>query len=116
MIFSECSEGFGSEEFLTQKKLFNLGLDKFTNYVSNGLIANVDEWQTVMLLKALRNYSVSGYLGNLPEEFTKYTCINRVKDFNLFLKELIQNGTQSINNIAIIPEGPYVYQGLLNEI
>ena len=109
LIFSECSEGFGSEEFLiSQKKLFNLGLDKFTNYVSNGLIANVDEWQTVMLLKALRNYSVSGYLGNLPEEFTKYTCINRVKDFNIFLKELIQNGTHSINNIAIIPEGPYV--------
>ena len=92
----------------SQKKLFNLGLDKFTNYVSHNLTANVDEWQTVMLLKALRNYSVSGYLGNLPEEFTKYTCINRVKDYNIFLNELIQNGTHSINNIAIIPEGPYV--------
>ena len=109
MILSECSEGFGSEEFLTsQKKLYNLGINKFTDYASNNLTANVDEWQTVMLLRALKNYSVSGYLGNLSEDFTKYTCINRIKDFNLFLRKLTQNNTHSISNIAIIPEGPYV--------
>jgi len=109
LIFSECSEGFGSEEFfISQKKLFNLGIDEFINYVSNGTTANVDEWQTVMLLRALKNYSVSGYLGNLSEDFNEYTCINRIYDFNLFLKELIQNDTHSISKIAIIPEGPYV--------
>ena len=109
IIFSECSEGFGSDEFfISQKKLFDLGIDKFTSCVRNGSIANVDEWQTVMLLKALKKYSVSGYLGDLPECYTKYTCINRVNDFNLFLKKLIQDETHSINNIAIIPEGPYV--------
>lgn len=108
LIFSECSEGFGSEEFLTsQKKLFKLGVDKFTNYASNKLIANVDEWQTVMLMRALKNYSVSGFLGNLPEALTKYTCINRINDFKVFFDRIIKNG-HSINNIAIIPEGPYV--------
>ena len=109
MIFSECSEGFGPEQYLTsQQQLFNLGIDKLTKYVSNNLTANVDEWQTVMLLRALKNYSISGYLGNLSDDFTKYTCINRINDFNLFLNQLIRNHTHSISNIAIIPEGPYV--------
>ena len=60
MIFQNVQKVLDLRNFSISKKLFNLGIDKFTNYVSNNLTANVDEWQTVMLLRALKNYSVSG--------------------------------------------------------
>ncbi len=52
IIASECSEGFGSEEFRdAQTRLVELGPERFLATISAKTLADVDEWQTEMQLK-----------------------------------------------------------------
>ena len=56
IIASECSEGFGSKEFrAAQRRLMELGPDKFLATLTAKSLADVDEWQTEMQLKPMRS-------------------------------------------------------------
>jgi nickel-dependent lactate racemase len=49
IIASECSEGFGSQEFLdAQRRLLELGPERFLATLTAKSLAEVDEWQTEM--------------------------------------------------------------------
>ena len=60
---SECEEGIGSEEFrLAQQKMVGLGPGKFLEGLMLKSHADIDEWQTEMLL---RSYRGAGQAGNI---------------------------------------------------
>ena len=55
IVASACSEGFGSKEFrAAQRRLIELGSDKFLAILTAESLADVDEWQTEMQLKPMR--------------------------------------------------------------
>lgn len=107
IIASECSEGMGSPEFVAaQKMLCRKGLSKFMEVLNERSQAVIDEWQTEMLLKPLRQGSVQLYTRNLTQEQLKQTYVGGVTS----LEEAIIASTKAhkSNDIAVIPEGPYV--------
>jgi nickel-dependent lactate racemase len=107
IIASACSEGMGSPEFISaQKMLCTHGSDKFMEILNSRSKALIDEWQTEMLLKPLRHGSVKLYTTNLTEEQLGQTYV----EYAPSLEEAIiaSVSMQGDNDIAVIPEGPYV--------
>ncbi len=107
IIASECSEGMGSPEFVSaQKQLCKQGMDDFMATLYGREEALIDEWQTEMLLKPLRHGSVKLYTTNLSESERKQTCVEHIDSIeDAVIASLKEQGS---NNVAIIPEGPYV--------
>jgi len=107
IIASECSEGMGSPEFISaQDMLCKHGSDKFMAILKGRNKALIDEWQTEMLLKPLRIGGVKLFTTNLTEEQLEQTYIGHATS----LKEAITASVsrQQDNDVAVIPEGPYV--------
>jgi lactate racemase len=107
LIASECSEGFGSRDFLkAQSMLVSKGVDGFLAAARTRPLANVDEWQTVKLVEAIRDHRVHVFTNGLnPEEqsLSGVTCHgNWTHAVNTVLAE------SNTSELAIIPEGPYV--------
>ena len=55
IVASACEQGFGSSEFAaSQRRLVEIGPERFLDEIGAKQYAAIDEWQTEMLLKALR--------------------------------------------------------------
>ncbi len=107
IIASECSEGMGSEEFVAaQKEFCRLGIDGFMAMLNSRRKALVDEWQTEMLIKPLRQGSIQLYTTNLSAADLAQTGIEHVNDLHQAI--LASVARQKDYEIAVIPEGPYV--------
>jgi lactate racemase len=107
IIASECSEGFGSNEFLeAQRRLISLGPEKFLATLNAKSLAEVDEWQTEMQLKALRLGRVELYTTGLTEEERAVTGVHIVPNLDKAVAaSILRSGDAAV---AVIPEGPYV--------
>jgi nickel-dependent lactate racemase len=107
IITAECSEGLGSEEFIkSQKELLKIGPNKFLENILKKDFAAIDEWQTEMEIKALKKGNIYLYSEGLSEEEKKYTGVNIINNLTKTIEESILKHNN--NNIAVIPEGPYV--------
>lgn len=107
IIVSQCSEGFGSAEFLeAQKKLVELGPETFLDTLLEKSLAEVDEWQTEMQLKPMRVGRVKLYAPELSADLHESTGVEAVLDINIAISESLRR--QADNELAVIPEGPYV--------
>lgn len=107
IIVSECSEGFGSEEFCeAQKKLVDLGTEGFLESIAEKSLADVDEWQTEMQLKPMRVGRIKLYAPKLGDDPSALTGVESVSNVTDSIAESMKR--HSDNDIAIIPEGPYV--------
>jgi len=107
IIASECSEGFGSEEFVAaQKRLVELGTDGFLKSIADKSLADVDEWQTEMQLKPMRVGRIKLYAPNLGDNPSAITGVEVVDDIKMSISDSIDRLKDS--DIAVIPEGPYV--------
>ncbi|MEE4165999.1 MAG: nickel-dependent lactate racemase [Desulfocapsaceae bacterium] len=107
IIASECSEGMGSPEFVSaQKMLCRQGQEMFMETLYGREEALIDEWQTEMLLKPLRHGSVKLYTTNLSETERQQTCVELIDSVETAIVESVRE--QGSNDIAVIPEGPYV--------
>ena len=107
IIVSECSEGFGSEEFCeAQKRLVELGPEGFLNSIADKSLADVDEWQTEMQLKPMRVGKIKLFAPKLGDDPSALTGVEPVANLTDSISESIAR--QGDNNIAVIPEGPYV--------
>ena len=107
IIASECSEGMGSREFVeAQKTLCEVGLDRFMSILDTREKALIDEWQTEMLIKALRKGTVQLYTTGLGPEDMKDTCVEPVSSVDEAVMASIQ--AQGDREVAVVPEGPYV--------
>lgn len=107
IIASECSEGMGSQEFVTaQRLLCKVGPDRFMSTISSRQTTLIDEWQTEMLVKAIRRGKILLYTTQLSRENIKDLYVETVPS----VEEAIMTSTaaHSDREIAIVPEGPYV--------
>src|SRR5271166_647965 len=107
IIASECSEGFGSQEFReAQTRLVSLGQERFLATLTAKTLAEVDEWQTEMQLKSLRLGRVELYASGLTATDQAITGVHVVSDLDSAVAASIERSHDPA--VAVIPEGPYV--------
>lgn len=107
IIASECSEGMGSREFVeAQKVLCEVGPDRFMSILETRDKALVDEWQTEMLVKALRVGTIQLYTTGLGKEDLKDIYVEHVASLDEAVKTSVK--AHGDKDIAVVPEGPYV--------
>lgn len=107
IIASECSEGFGSQEFAeSQRRLVAVGPQNFLNGILQKSHADVDEWQTQMQLKPMSVGNIQLYAPLLSDEEWSLTGVERIESVENAILESVQR--QGNSDIAVIPEGPYV--------
>ena len=105
-VASSCAEGFGSREFRNaQERLCRMGKDAFRAEARQRERAEIDEWQTVMLMKALDVGTVHLYSGSLRGEELAITGAVPVRDLAEDLRAAMERGKG--RRLAVIPEGPY---------
>ena len=106
-VAAQCAQGFGSADFLeSQRRLCRQGKAAFHAEAGARPHALIDEWETVMLLKALEVGTVHLYADGLSEEEHGLTATLRCRDLESDIRAAMEKSGQ--RRIAILPEGPYV--------
>ncbi len=107
IIASQCSEGMGSKEFVAaQQILCKVGPDEFMRILDGRDKALVDEWQTEMLLKALRVGKIQLFTKGLSPVDLKDIFVEPVSSLEEAVSQAV--AAHGDNEIAVVPEGPYV--------
>ena len=107
IIASECSEGMGSTEFRSsQKKLVEIGPERFLAMLNTKSLADIDEWETEMQLKPMRLGHIKFYTTGLSAEERGITGVEMIESVEEAIRKSIQDSGDPA--VAIIPEGPYV--------
>jgi nickel-dependent lactate racemase len=107
LIASRCSEGMGSTEFVeAQRMLCREGVDRFMSILETREKARIDEWQTEMLVKALRVGNIQIFTTGLSQTDLKDIYVQPVASLEEAV--LASVATQDDKDIAVVPEGPYV--------
>ena len=107
VIASECSEGMGSPEFVeAQRMLCRLGPEGFMVDVLGRNLARIDEWQTQMLVKALRVGSITLFTTGLTPADLADTYVTPVGSVEQAVMESVRAHRDP--HVAVVPEGPYV--------
>ena len=108
IIFSECSEGMGSKEYVNaQRRLIQLGVRGFRESLLPKSRAAIDEWQTEMQLKPMEIGKIHLFseLSEVDRSLTSIYCADDGISPLDFIRGIVEpSGT----SIAVIPEGPYV--------
>lgn len=106
-IASQCHDGIGSYDFcLSQKRLCEMGIKGFLDSICNKTYADIDEWETEMLVKALKTCRVYLYSTGISDRDKPLTGVHSIDDINYELKKCLN--TIKDKRVAVIPEGPYV--------
>ncbi|MBW1862993.1 MAG: nickel-dependent lactate racemase [Deltaproteobacteria bacterium] len=106
IIASECSEGMGSREFVAaQRLLCEVGLDRFMSTLEGRDKALIDEWQTEMLVKALRGGNVQLYTTGLGKADLNDLFVETVSSVEAAIIASVK--AHGDHEIAVVPEGPY---------
>lgn len=107
IIASSCSEGFGSAEFrAAQQRLVELGPDRFLATLTAKSLAEIDEWQTEMQLKATRLGRVELYTTGLDAAEQRDTAVIMTTNIEAAIAASIARHDDP--HVAVIPEGPYL--------
>jgi nickel-dependent lactate racemase len=107
IIASECSEGMGSSEFVdAQRVLCRIGPERFMAEIVARNHARIDEWQTQMLVKALRVGTVQLYTTGLRPADLSDIYVEPVLSVEKAAVESAR--AHRDNRVAVVPEGPYV--------
>jgi nickel-dependent lactate racemase len=106
-IASACGEGMGSDDFkAAQRRLVELGPDRFLEGIMAKRHADIDEWQTEMQLKPMRISKIHLYTDGLSQDDLALTGVDAVSS----LPEALARSIRQVGDrrIAVIPEGPYI--------
>ena len=107
IIASDCSEGLGSPEFVeAQRALCRMGPERFMADVIARNHARIDEWQTQMLVKALRRGNVRLFTTGLRPPDLADIFVDPVVSVNEAVIESVSVHRDPC--VAVVPEGPYV--------
>lgn len=107
IIASECSEGMGSPEFVeAQRVLCRVGPEPFMAELIARNHARIDEWQTQMLVKALRKGGIQLYTSGLRPSDLADIFVDPVVSIEKAVMESVK--AHQDNHVAVVPEGPYV--------
>ena len=107
IVASECAEGLGSASYVqAQRDMLEVGSTEFAHRLKNQRLANIDEWETEMQLKAQEKVNIQLYSPDFPiatRELTGVELIDSIED------TIARNlSTSRDRRLAVIPEGPYV--------
>ncbi|MEN6439147.1 MAG: nickel-dependent lactate racemase [Syntrophobacter sp.] len=110
VIFSECSEGMGSKEYVeAQRRFTDLGTERFLESLLPKPQASIDEWQTEMQIKPMRIGKIHLFAEGLGEEDRLITGVSHHDVGQApddFIRSIVERSGKA--SIAVIPEGPYV--------
>ena len=107
IVASRCQEGLGSPEFrAAQTLLTTLGSQAFLEQISRQPLAEIDAWQSQMLVRALQVGRVALYSTGLPPVDQKLTGVEMITSIEQTIADSI--GQSGNPKVAVIPEGPYV--------
>jgi lactate racemase len=107
VVASSCAEGLGSAAFrAAQQRLLAQGRDAFLAGLHAQAIAEVDEWQTQMLLRATRIGAVHLWAPGLPRADRHLTGVAWCEDVAGFVADFLRSRPEA--RVAVLPEGPYV--------
>jgi nickel-dependent lactate racemase len=107
IIASRCDEGLGSAEYReSQATLKSLGRQGFLDRIRPMPQADIDGWQTHMLLRSLSIGSVSLFSEGIQGEDRALTCVEMIDSIEDSLERSVSDSGD--RQVAIIPEGPYV--------
>jgi nickel-dependent lactate racemase len=107
IIASDCSGGMGSREYVAaQRRLLALGGEGFLAEIAAKRFAAVDEWQTQMQLKPMKQARVQLFTRGLSEDDRALTGVQLVDS----VEEAVAQSVRASGDraVAVIPEGPYV--------
>ena len=107
VLVSECSEGLGSVGFRrAQERLASLGAQQFLAEARSRPRAEYDEWETVMLLKALEpGAAVTLATSGLSAEDARIAGVRVSRDPASAVRDAL---AKAAGPVAVVPEGPYV--------
>jgi nickel-dependent lactate racemase len=107
IIASACTMGLGSAEFrAVQQRLLAVGPEAFMRSILAKSMADIDEWQTEMSLKATRVGTVKLFSDGLGAEDRALTGVEMVDDLDAAVRDAVTASGEG--DVAVIPEGPYV--------
>ena len=107
LIAAECASGLGSEAFRqAQPRLVEDGIEGFLQAARGRDLATTDEWQTVKLIEALRDYRVHLYAPGLSAAERRLTAVTCHDDWAAAVEAVVAEADS--RDVAVIPEGPYV--------
>ncbi|HXZ02894.1 MAG TPA: nickel-dependent lactate racemase [Stellaceae bacterium] len=107
IIASACPRGLGSEEFrASQRRLLAIGPDAFMKSILAKSMADIDEWQSEMYLKARRVGMIQLFTDGLSAEDRTLTGVEVIDDVDAAVRASV--AASGDRAIAVIPEGPYV--------
>ena len=113
IIAADCSEGLGSPAFRrAQQKLRAQGPEAFLAGLLSKALADVDEWQTEMQLKPMRESSIHLYTRGLNTADLALTGVRTTRS----IAETVLASARASGDpaVAVIPEGPYVVPKLVD--
>ena len=107
LVASECSEGLGSTNYeKSQEQLITEGPSAFLEEIHSKELADIDEWETQMQVRAQKQAHVQLYAPSLSEANQNLTGVTLVDSVKEQLKQNLANSSD--RRLAVIPEGPYV--------
>jgi lactate racemase len=105
-IVSECSEGLGSKEYAeSQTKLIQMGSDAFLTETALKARADVDEWETVMQIKAMKQGKIHLFSEGLNREEKAMTGVHVIENLLDAIQQCLD--MKEDKYMAVIPEGSY---------
>ena len=106
-IVSECSEGLGTKEYAdSQGRMISMGMEAFVRQTALKPAASIDEWETIMQIKAMRSGRIHLFSECLAAEDKVLTGIALADSLQQALGEVM--AAKKDKAVAVIPEGPYV--------
>ena len=107
IVASECSEGFGSAEFVdAQRRYVSMGREGFLADIAAKSHADIDEWQTQMQAKPQERMRITLYTGGLDARERELTGVSLTDSLETTIAESLERNAD--RRIAVVPEGPYV--------
>ena len=106
-IVSECRDGLGSVEYReAQARMIAAGADRFFDESLRKEAASIDEWESIMQIKAMTLARIHLFSNCLSPEDRSLTGIPIIES----LSEAIERSVKEKGDphVAVIPEGPYV--------
>lgn len=105
-IVSECSEGLGSREYAeSQRRLIEKGVDLFWKESLSKPLADIDEWETVMQIKAMRRAKIHLFSEGLNQEEKTLTGVALIDNLSEAVQKCLER--KEDKRLAVIPEGPF---------
>ncbi len=107
-LLSECSDGIGSPDFVSaQQRMLDIGIEPFLESLREKHHADVDEWVSELLIRALRKGTVNLFTRGLSPSEKTLTGVNVVDALDDALKKAQAQSSDA--GVLVIPEGPYVF-------